>query len=105
MSKLNIRIHDFLSAISLGCACSVSSFSRTGKTTLQKTQTDQMGKWRCHFPKIRITAIGTDLGGVKGEGLGTCEFSDAYNVSNQQCQINSWGESSKAIVGLEIAIF
>lgn len=53
-----------------------------GKTILQKPLADQLGKWECHFPKIRITEIRVDLGVVPGAQF-TCEFRDACDIFNQ----------------------
>lgn len=75
-----------------------------GKTILQKPLADQLGKWKCHFPKIRIIEIRADLGGVLGAQL-TCEFRDACEISNQQCQISSCHGRSRTIFVLQVAIF
>lgn len=75
-----------------------------GKTILQNPLADQLGKWKCHLPKIMITEIGIGLGGVLGAQL-TCEFRDACEISNQLCKVSSWHGRSRAIFVLEVAIF
>lgn len=97
-------IHDFLRAISLRVFMFCQFILQKEKTILQKPLADQLGNWKCHFPKIRNTRIKTDLGGVLGAQL-TCEFRDAYEISNQQYQVSNWHGKSRTIFGFEVAIF
>lgn len=80
-------IHDFLGAISQRCPCFIN-FKRE-RSFSKNFWLDPLGKWRCHFPRVRTIGIETELGGVEGVQFGTSEVGVACETSKQQCQISS----------------